>query len=88
MLIIEGLLTFDLMSSVLVWSGVWSYCYGVFPRRDYLGQKLGMCVGDPHPKHFPVERRPSNMSVETHGAGGKPADCPQPPDLPCSFVPD
>jgi len=49
---------------------------------------LAFWFEDLHRKHLPVERRPSKISVETHVAGGKPDDCPPPPDLPCLFDPD
>jgi len=78
----------------LIWSApslfganVWSCCGGL-PPREYLGQKLALWFGDLHRKHLPVERRISKISVETHCAGGKPDDCPPPPDLLCLFVPD
>jgi len=45
-------------------------------------------LGDRHHKHLLVERQISNISFETHGAGGEPDDCPPPPDLPCFFDPD
>jgi len=67
-------------------ANVWS-CSGALPARQYLGQKLASRFGDLHHNHLPVEPRPSNISVETHGAGGKPDNCPPPPDLPCLFDP-
>jgi len=67
-------------------ANVWSCCGGL-PPREYLRQKLAVCFGDPHCKYSLVERRPTKISVETHGAGGKPDDCPPSPDLPCLFDP-
>jgi hypothetical protein len=64
----------------------WSCCGGL-PPHEYLGQKLGSLFGDPHRKDLPVEHWPSKISVKTHGAGGKPDNCPPLPDLPCLFDP-
>jgi hypothetical protein len=50
-----------------------------------LGQKLAVWFGHPQRKHLALDRRLSKTSVETHGAGGKPDDCPPPPDLPYLF---
>jgi len=72
----------------LLGASVWSCCCGGLHPREYLGQKLPIWFGDPHRKHLPVERRLSKISVETHGAGGKPDDCPPPPDEPCLFDPN
>jgi len=40
-----------------------------------------MWFGDLHCKHLPVERQPSEISVETHGAGRKVEDYAPPPDM-------
>ena len=68
-------------------ANIWSCCGGL-PPREYLGQKLALWFGDPHRKQLPVARRISKFSVGTHGAGGKPDNCPPPHDLPWMFVPD
>jgi len=41
--------------------------------------------GDLHHKHWREEPRLLKISVETHGAGGKPDDGPPVPDLACWF---
>ena len=53
-----------------------------------MGQNLALWFGDLQYKHLALDRRLSKTSVETHGAGGKPDDCPPPPDLPYLFDPE
>jgi len=67
-------------------ASIWSCCCGGIPPREFVGQKLAVWFADPHCQHLPVERRLSKNSVETHGVGSKPDDCPPPPDLPCLFI--
>jgi len=66
---------------------IWS-CSNGLPPCEYLGQKLTMLFGDSHRKHWPVERWLLMISVETHGAGGRPKYCPLPSNLPCLFDTD
>ena len=68
-------------------ANVWSCCGGL-PRHEYLGQKLALWFGDPYRRYLPVVRRLSKISIETHGAGGRPDYCLPPPDLLCLFDPD
>jgi len=68
-------------------ANVWSWCGGL-PPHEYLGQKLALWIGDPHHSHLLIERRPSNISVGSNGAGSNPGCCPRPPPLACLCDPN